>query len=164
MDSGEKDQAIAESSGSDVTPSLDGHDGLLTKPISPPVVETARSKNHEMTVSSMVRLMGLSTSQDASVLEAKIDAMMSRMTALSSKVDRLSAQMKDLKNERQLDHIVVQLSDLRGLIKKLFSGESSISELSEVNPEVTEEERPARRALKLTSSPVDASSDLPEQA
>jgi hypothetical protein len=54
------------------------------------------------------------------VLETKVDAVASKLTTLSLKLDRLAAQEDERDMGSVLDRIDLQIADLRTLIKKVL--------------------------------------------
>ena len=91
-----------------------------------PVVERAASERRgvsggrDVTISTLVHLLGVSTANQVSVLEAKVDELTAQMSLVLSKLERMNANLQQSKSEATLDRVDYQLSDLRALLKKVF--------------------------------------------
>jgi len=82
--------------------------------------QAARPKPaREVPVSTVVRLMGLPTSSDLSVLESKIDSMSSKLTSAVYKIDRMSQQLQTLFQDS--DRANTQVAELRDFMKKALA-------------------------------------------
>jgi hypothetical protein len=80
----------------------------------------AGGTTRDLMVSTLVHLMGLPTGKQLEVLETKVDAVASKLTTLSLKLDRLAAQEDERDMGSVLDRIDLQIADLRTLIKKVL--------------------------------------------
>ncbi len=78
------------------------------------------SGSRDLMVSTLMHLMGLPTSKSLDVVEAKLDALTSKVTALSLKLDRMMGEDGDRDIDMVLERIEYQVSDLRSLIKKVL--------------------------------------------
>ena len=109
-------------------------------------------KSRELTVSTLFHLMGLPSQQQLGVIEAKLDSLSNKLTALSSRIDRMSKYMSTSSNEQYLDRIDFQLADLRTMIKKVFPRVAAMEGLN-----MDSSEHPAHRGqMSLTSEPPDS--------
>lgn len=95
-------------------------------PVAPPVIERVASERRgassgrEVTVNTLVHLLGVSTANQVSVLEAKVDELTAQMNLVLSKLERMNTNLQQSKSEATLDRVDYQLSDLRALLKKVF--------------------------------------------
>lgn len=113
-------------------------------------LQTESAKGRDLTVSTLVHLMGLPSHHQIAVLEAKLDAITSKITALSSRVDRFSKHVSSLTNEQYLDRIDFQLADIRTLIKKVFPRIAAMDS----EDGISEDDSSSQRGqISLTSSP-----------
>ncbi len=85
-----------------------------------PLPERRATGGREVTVNTLVHLLGVSTATQVSVLEAKVDDLSAQMSLVLSKLERLSNNLQQSKSEATLDRVDYQLSDLRALLKKVF--------------------------------------------
>lgn len=85
-----------------------------------PVERRGASGGRDVTVNTLVHLLGVSTANQVSVLEAKVDELTAQMNLVLSKLERLNANLQQSKSEATLDRVDYQLSDLRALLKKVF--------------------------------------------
>jgi len=76
-------------------------------------------RSREIPVSTLVRLLGLPTKSELSLVEAKIDTLTLKMATLSSKIDRLSTQVPQLFSD--FDRTNVQIADLREFMRKMLA-------------------------------------------
>lgn len=79
-----------------------------------------RSASRDIPVATIVRLLGIPTQADFSVLDTKLDMLTSKLNALAIKVDRLLSQLGAISNEFYVDRIDFQLGDIRNMMKKVF--------------------------------------------
>jgi hypothetical protein len=89
----------------------------------------AKKTGFEVPASTIVHLLGVATQNDLSVMESKLDMLISRVATLSMKVDRLVNQLTTISNEFYVDRIDFQLSDIRQMMKKVFPSALSSPEL-----------------------------------
>lgn len=75
------------------------------------------SGGREVTVSSLLHLMGVPTNASIELLEKKVDILSSKLAAITVKIDRLVAQVSKSTSESYLDRIDSQLSELRNILK-----------------------------------------------
>lgn len=73
----------------------------------------------EVPVSTVVHLLGLPTATQLSMLEGKIDILTTRVTSITSKLDRIASELALIKNDATTDRIDFQLNDIRGLLRRL---------------------------------------------
>lgn len=78
------------------------------------------SATRELTVSTLIHLMGLTTSNELAVLETKVDSIARKVNTLSLKLDRLAKESDERDFGSVLDRIDLQIADLRTLIKKVL--------------------------------------------
>ncbi len=76
-------------------------------------------RQREMTTTTLVRLMGLPTATEFSMLESKIDNLSSKVSTLVSKLERLSGQMPQLFHD--FDRTNTQIADLREFVRKALA-------------------------------------------
>lgn len=75
---------------------------------------------HEVSASTVVRLMGIASEGDLKLLESKLDGLVGKLSAIGLKVDRLEQSNKQLIGREDIERLEVGISDLRTLIKKVL--------------------------------------------
>lgn len=118
--------------------------------------------SHEMTVPTMIHLLGLPSAAEIRILENKVDALTNEMKMIALKFDRLVSQLDRKNDDSALERIDYQISDVKSLIKKAFpnviAASASVGALKEENEE-------AVAPMILTSVPDDVDEvDMKEQA
>jgi hypothetical protein len=78
------------------------------------------STNRELTVNSLMHLMGLPTNSQVNLLDTKLDLILSKLGLLQSKVDRLQSQFELINSQSQLERVEFQLTEIRSIMKKFF--------------------------------------------
>ncbi|MCC6219734.1 MAG: hypothetical protein IT291_00675 [Deltaproteobacteria bacterium] len=86
---------------------------------SSPASASSVVRNREVTVNTIVRLMGLPTSSDIRVLESKLDALTSKLASIAVRLDRVSSQVLEISHDS--DRVDLQISDLRAFVKKALA-------------------------------------------
>ena len=99
----------------------------VAQSVSPPsaierLVSERRSHagGREVSIGTLVHLLGLPTATQVSVIEAKVDELTAKMNLVLSKLERLHNNLQQSKSEATLDRVDYQLSDLRAVMKKVF--------------------------------------------
>lgn len=72
----------------------------------------------EVSVATVVRLMGLPTTSEFRLLEQKVDTLLTRITAMGQKLDRLAG---NIQSSSDVDSVQVQISDVKRLVKELMA-------------------------------------------
>jgi hypothetical protein len=116
-----------------------------------PTLEPAR----EMSVSTLVHLLGLPSAVQFSILEGRVEALSSRISAVLAKIDRLTNQMEATKTDTLIDRLEFQLSDIRTMLKKVVPGGNSSSSKLEAAKRGASD---GRKPVVMTSAPVGKSS------
>lgn len=104
----------------------------------------------DVPISTLIHLLGLPTQQQVALVEAKIDSLASKITALATRLDRINKTVSVLPGEQYLDRIDYQIADLRTLIKKL-APRLSMDEESGSFMQIEEEIKPASQRIVLSS-------------
>ncbi|MDD2943397.1 MAG: hypothetical protein PHC51_10585 [bacterium] len=104
-----------------------------TRPVSPALAAPRASTGRDVTVSSLLHLMGLPTVGSIELLEKKVDILSSKLASITVKIDRLVAQVNKTAGESYLDRIDYQLSELRTILK---SGKAPVkgAEVTDYSP------------------------------
>lgn len=76
----------------------------------------------EMTISTLVHLLGVSTAAEVDVLENKVDTLTNELRTVNSRLEKIASQIQSLSGETMLERIDLQLSDIRNLMKKALPG------------------------------------------
>jgi hypothetical protein len=112
---------------------------------------TAHEVPREMSVSTLVHLLGLPTAAQFSILEGRIDTLNSRISAVLAKIDRLTNQMETTKTDTLIDRLEFQLSDIRTMLKKAVMGVGNSSSRLETVKKGTND---GRKPVVMTSAPA----------
>ena len=72
----------------------------------------------DVSVATVVRLMGLPTTNEFRLLEQKVDTLLTRITAMSQKLDRIAG---NIQSSSDVDSVQVQISDVKRLVKELMA-------------------------------------------
>lgn len=72
-------------------------------------------RHRDVPVSTLVRLMGLPTAADLTVLETKIDILTTKVATVGARVERIASQLMEIFHD--FDRFDVQIADLREFIK-----------------------------------------------
>lgn len=83
-------------------------------------VRSAVGTNRELTISSLVHLMGLPTGTQVGVIDTKLDLIAAKLTTLQSKLDRLQSQLDLVTTNSPMERIEFQLTEVRSIMKKFF--------------------------------------------
>lgn len=75
----------------------------------------------EVSAASIARMMGLATATDLSVLEGKMDLVLSRMSSVSLKVEKLNSALQTLPTAADIDRVDMQIGGLKSVIRQLLS-------------------------------------------
>lgn len=104
------------------------------RPAAVPEADIRKSASREVPASTIVHLMGLATSKELGVLEAKIDVLTSRIAAVTSKLDRLGGQLNSVFDDLSLERVESQLAEIRLALKKTFPKALGGDESGAVDP------------------------------
>ena len=74
----------------------------------------------EVSLSTLVHIMGMPTASQVAVLEDKVDMLSGKIAGIASKVDNLSVKVAGLDNEASLDRVDYQLTEIRNILKKVL--------------------------------------------
>jgi hypothetical protein len=80
----------------------------------------AASRRGELSTGALIRLLNIPTLHDMRVMESKLDAINGRVTALTSKIERIQGMLSSLTQENYLERVDFQLADMRTLMKRVL--------------------------------------------
>lgn len=113
------------------------------------------SGSRELTIQSLVHLMGLPTGVQVSVLDTKLDLISARLGTIQSKIDRLQSQIDIVLNESQSERMEFQLTEIRSIMKKFFptafqsqSASVDIKSNSQHKPQILSNKTPNEKETK----------------
>lgn len=72
----------------------------------------------DVSVATVVRLMGLPTAAELRIVEQKIDTLTTRLTAMGQKLDRIAGAVQ---SSSDVDSVQVQIADVKRLVKELMT-------------------------------------------
>lgn len=78
------------------------------------------AQHRDLTVNALLHLMGLPTGSQLSVLDSKLDLVMTKLTTLSAKIDRMNSQFELLSSTSATERLEFQVSEIRSIMKKFF--------------------------------------------
>lgn len=109
------------------------------------------SAKREMPVSTLVRLMGVPTSQDLTILESKLDIILTKISSLSARMDRMEKYRTESQSESYLERIDYQLAEVRSILKKVLPKvmarpETDIEVVDELGSDEPKEQRTAEES------------------
>ncbi len=108
----------------------------------------AGSHGREMSLSTLVHLLGLSTATQVNLLDSKLDVLNSKLSTVVSKLERLSSDVTLIKSEAAIDRVDFALNEMKALLKRLAPIAAGAAD-----GESKAEARPSARAKVLTSEP-----------
>lgn len=76
--------------------------------------------NRELTISSLVHLMGLPTATQMNVLDTKLDLLTSKLGIIQSKLERIQSHLDLVSANSPIERIEFQLNEVRTIMKKFF--------------------------------------------
>jgi len=117
------------------------------------------SHGREMTLSTLVHLLGLSTASQINLLDSKFDVVNAKLTTILSKVERLAADLAVVKGEGAIDRIDFALTEMRVLLKRLVPSAGTV----DAEPK-SDSARPSARAKILSSETPKAEAKAPDAA
>lgn len=85
--------------------------------------ELLRKSPREISMGTVVRLMGLATDSEVKLLETKIDTLNTKVATLTNKFERLASELQHLLCKEDLERIDLQLAEIRALTKKIARAE-----------------------------------------
>ena len=94
---------------------------------------TSIGSSRELTVSSLVHLMGLPTGLQIGVLDTKLDLVAAKLSTVQAKLEKIQTQMELLTTESPLERIEFQLTEVRSVMKKFFPLAFQSSPVSQEN-------------------------------
>lgn len=74
----------------------------------------------DVPVSTVVHLLGLSTSSQIAILEDKVDALTQRLNYAILKLERIATDMHHASHSSTIERLDVQVNDLRALLKRIL--------------------------------------------
>ncbi len=86
----------------------------------PQHVTQVNPQHRELSVPALLHLMGLPTASQITVLDTKMDLVLTKMTTLQSKIDRLNSQFEMLSATTATERLEFQVSEIRSIMKKFF--------------------------------------------
>lgn len=110
----------------------------------------------DVPVSTVVHLMGLPTAAQLALLEGKIDILTTRVTTVTTKLERIASELSLIKNDATTDRIDFQLNDIRGLLRRLVPKAAAAGE---VEPVPESPRLQSAKARILSSEPTAPAAD-----
>ena len=83
------------------------------------LLEKRAGGSREMSLSTLVHLLGLSTASQVNLIDSKFDVVNSKLTTMLAKIDRISADLAALKSDSAMDRIDFALTEMRALLKRI---------------------------------------------
>lgn len=80
----------------------------------------------EVSASTVVKMMGLSTSSELKLIEGKIDLLAGRMGNLSIRLERLMTLLNNTPSTNDIERLESQISGMRNMLKEMVAGNISI--------------------------------------
>lgn len=104
--------SVLQSSGADVN-SSDLSDMRSRIPL-------GSAQHRDLTVTALLHLMGLPTGSQLTVLDSKLDLVMTKLSTLQAKIDRMNSQFELLTTTSGTERLEFQISEIRSIMKKFF--------------------------------------------
>ena len=102
----------------------------------------------EISLATLVHLMGLPTANQISLLETKIDLLTNRVGQVLAKLERMSHELENMKSDATIDRIDFQLTDIRALLKRTIPVSAAAGEVETKS----DSPKPASARAKILSS------------
>ena len=83
--------------------------------------KVAPAVSRELSVAALMHLAGLPTAAQVRVVEAKLDALTSKISAIGTRLERLAALVESSQVETLFERIDYQLAEVRTMLKKTSS-------------------------------------------
>lgn len=80
----------------------------------------------EVSASTVVKMMGLSTSSELKLIEGKIDLLAGRMGNLSIRLERLMTLLNNTPSTNDIERVESQISGIRNMLKEMVAGNISV--------------------------------------
>ena len=74
----------------------------------------------DVSAQTVTRMMGIATVTDLKLVESRIDLLSTKVTAIMTKVDRISATVNALPSGSDMDRLEIQLGSLKSLVKEIL--------------------------------------------
>jgi outer membrane murein-binding lipoprotein Lpp len=92
-------------------------------------VAAAKPQGREMSLSTLVHLLGLSTASQTNLLETKVEALNTKISALLLKLDRVVTELGAIKADAAVDRIDFQITEIRALLKRMVPAGTAANEI-----------------------------------
>lgn len=76
----------------------------------------------EISAATIARMMGLVTATDLKLVNSKLDLMLGKLSALSTRVDKVVATLGQTPTGSDLERIDVQIGSLKSMIREMVGG------------------------------------------
>ena len=80
----------------------------------------SHSSSRELTVNSLIHLMGLPTTVQLNVVDTKLDLLTSKLSTIQSKLERIQSQLDLVTTNSPMERIEFQMTEVRTIMKKFF--------------------------------------------
>ncbi|MCB9029643.1 MAG: hypothetical protein H6619_01215 [Deltaproteobacteria bacterium] len=108
----------------------------------------------EVSISAVVKMMGLATSTEVKLLEGKFDLVLSRLNSMTMRLERLMQDLGDLPSGGDFERLEAQFVVLRGHIKNTLDNFSTGSD-DDVDQEEEASKAKIKEFLKQNSQAID---------
>jgi len=124
--------------------------------LEPQVSLPNNSQHRELSVTTLLHLMGMPTGSQLTVMDTKLDLVLTKMATLQAKIDRINSQFETSGTER----LELQVTEIRSIMKKFFpqafsggSPQTSAAKLGTVKPTVVvQSSKPSSAGLEAMVS------------
>ena len=106
------------------------------------------TSGREMSLSTLVRLLGLSTNSQVSLLETQVEALTTKVATILLKLDRIALDLGAIKGDAAVDRIDFQITEIRALLKRVVPAAAASGE---IETKSTTSKSTSSRAKILTS-------------
>jgi len=118
-----------------ISEALSSIQGITERPASPPAAPStpsaavASAHGREMSLSTLVHLLGLSTSSQVDLLETQIETLSTKVSAILLKLDRIAADLGTIKGDAAIDRIDFQITEIRALLKRVVPAAAAAGDI-----------------------------------
>lgn len=122
-------------------------DSIATKEKNEASIATSKGSSEggrpEIAASTVARIMGVATQSDLALLEGKVDLMLSKLNAVTVRIEKFATQLGQIPTGSDLERIDVQIGNLRSLIREVLA-----SKVGGATGESTPEPKKKKSALE----------------